>query len=325
MNRADGRRVRGALLARAASAIAATWLLCSCVAAPVKPASAPLLEAASAVFYLDSSRGERSQADVLGSFALLGALNDKYGDANPCTQTACKRDYAEALATLGQAYSRLGLHRLSLRYYELAAASDASYRTEVAAEQLMLGRDEAALASIAQALGESAGGPGSEYQAARIYLLTGQPQEAIRHAERCLQSKPAEDKAQYCAIQLVLAKQRGGTDSMLLPLIEAKAWPGPLLAYVRGDLDQTMLARLIALSLEPPVQRERLSEALYYAGEVALARGSNDLALRYFRANQAMKVEGYWETMAARRRILQLRGNSDPPEPEVPASHVPLS
>lgn len=302
--------------------------LCSCASVPgPRPAASPLLDAASGLFYLDPSKRERSQADVLGSFVLLGALTDKYDRSGGCDSPECKRDFADALRTLGLAYSRLGLHRLSLRYYELALANDdraARSHADVALEQLALGRDDAALESIANALQRAADDPEIEHQAAGVYLLTDQPQETVRHAEACIRQSPPSRLAQYCALTLALAKLRGGSDSLLLPLIEAEAWPGPLLLFVRGEIDEAMLARLIALAADPADRRERLAEALYYAGEAAFARGQPELALRHFRANQAMKAEDYWETMSSRRRILQLHGNSDEAEPEVPAGHIPL-
>lgn len=303
-------------------------LLGGCASAPgTRAPASPLLDAASGLFYLDPSKRERSQTDVLGSFVLLGALTDKYDRSGGCDSLPCKRDFADALRTLGMAYSRLGLHRLSLRYYEMALANDpdaAQSHIDVAVEQLALGRDDAGLESTVAALQRAAGDAGIEHQAASVYLLTDRPQEAVPHAEACLRLAPPAQLAQYCAIALALAKLRGASDSLLLPLIEAKGWPGPLLLFVRGEIDEAMLARLIALTADPSERRERLSEALYYAGETALARGHTELALRYFRANQSMKAEGYWETMASRRRIVQLHGNSDEPEPEVPVNHVPL-
>lgn len=309
-------------------AVAFAILACGCASAPSpRMESEPLLETASGLFYLDPSKRERSQTDVLGSFVLLGALTDKYDRSGGCDSPECRRDFADALRTLGMAYSRLGLHRLSLRYFEMALANDADSarsHVDVAIEQLALGRDEAALESTAGALQHATDDAEIEHQAAGVYLLTDQPQEAVRHAEACLRYSPPSRLAQYYALTLALAKLRGGNDSLLLPLIEAEAWPGPLLLFVRGEIDEAMLARLIALAADPADRRERLGEALYYAGEVALARGEPERALRYFRANQGMKAEGDWETMSSRRRILQLHGNSDEAEPEVPASHVPL-
>lgn len=317
-----------AALRTAALACALAFLTSGCATAPAaRPQASPLLEAASGLFYLDPSKRERSQTDVLGSFVLLGALTDKYDRSGGCQSPECKRDFADALRTLGLAYSRLGLHRLSLRYYEMALANDADSaqsHADVAAEQLALGRDDAALESTAGALQRASDDAEIEHQAANVYLLTDRPQDAVRHAEACLRLTARSRLAQYCATTLAVAKLRGGSDSLLLPLIEAKGWPGPLLLFVRGEIDEAALTRLIALATDPADRRERLSEALYYAGEVAFARNRPELALRYFRANQAMKAEGYWETMAARRRIVQLHGNSDEPEPEVPVNHVPL-
>lgn len=94
-------------------AVVLAGLLGGCASAPApKTASAPLLEAASGLFYLDPSQRERAQADVLASFVMLGALSDKYASSGGCVQPECKRDFADTLRTLGMAYSRLGLHQI---------------------------------------------------------------------------------------------------------------------------------------------------------------------------------------------------------------------
>jgi tetratricopeptide (TPR) repeat protein len=325
-----GRRARGGRAARRRAVLAALLaaLLGGCAAAPGPRADGgPLLDAVAGRFYLDPSRRERSQADVLGSFVMLGALSQRYGDAGECTEARCRRDFADTLRTLGMAYSRLGLNRLSLRYFELALANEpdvAQNHADVAVEQLALGRDEAALASIAQALERAKDDADVEQQAAGIYLLARRPQDALGHAERCIRLNPAPRLAQYCALVLALARLNGATDSLLLPLAEASDWPGPLLRFVRGEIGEAELVRLIDADADPIERRERLAEALYYAGETALARGRPELALRHFRANQMLKAEGYWETMASRRRIVELHGNADEPEPETPPSHVPI-
>jgi len=307
----------------------AALALAGCASTPRGDASPPLLQAAENLFYVNSDRNERTQGDILASFVLLGGLSQRYGaSSGDCRETECRQAFSDALHELGAAYGRLGLDRIALRYYELALANlpdSTGNRVDLAIAQLALGRDEAALASIGEALKLAPDDDDVERAAAGILLLLDRPQDAIGHAENCIRRTQLPRAAQYCALTATVARLRGGSDSMVAPLVGGETWPMPLLDYLRGKIDAATLARIIAHASDPVLRREALSEALYYVGEAELARGHRELALRYFRANLAMKVEGYWETMASRRRVLQFGGSDDPPANDTPPSHIPIS
>lgn len=258
---------------------------------------------------------------------MLGAYAGRSDDTAPCDGSACDEDRIETLRELALAYSRLGLHRISLAVYQAVLAQrpdEATSYEDLAAEQMFLGRDEDAARNYDRALELSRESNAQTLSfAATFSLLTGDLVLARKRYESCvLLGKPARE-IQYCAIGLAIVKARGGDDSLLLAVTPASSWPGPLLAHLRGEIDEAALAKLIA-GAQNDTQRERLSEALYHVGELHLAQGRRALALRCFRANQALRVEAFFETEAAARRIRQLGGNDDLPPESIPIQHVPV-
>ncbi len=304
-------------------------LLAACSTAgtrPPMPATSPLLAMAESRHYLEPLRRQRHEAAVLTAQAMLGAYAER-GDAGSCEGASCDGARIETLRELAVAYSQLGLHRMSFAVYQAVLSQrpdEATSYEDVAAEQMSLGRDEDAARNYGRAveLSRESDAPILE-SAAMFSLLTGDLARARERFESCVRlGKPAR-AVQYCAIGLAVVKTRGGNDSLLLAVTPASSWPGPLLAHLRGEIDEAALARLIA-SNEDDMQREYLSEALYHIGENHLARGDQAQALRCFRANQALRVEAFFETEASARRIRQLGGADDPRPPPVPVQHVPV-
>lgn len=294
---------------------------------PASPAASPLLAMAESRHYLEPLGRQRQEAAVLGAQAMLGAYAAR-GDAGAsCKDPACDDDRIETLRELAVAYSRLGLHRIALAVYRSVLEQrpgEAIAYADVAAEQLFLGRDEDAARGYARALELSDGNDVTILEfAASFSLLTDDLPRARERFEACARLGQPARAVQYCAVGLAVVKTRGGHDSLLLAVTPAAGWPGPLLAHLRGQLDEAALAHLITLGADD-TQRERLSEALYYAGERHLARGDRALALRYFRANQALRVEAFFETEAAARRIRQFGGHDDPPREAPPVQHIPV-
>jgi len=311
-----------------ALACLATLALSACASAPRHETAHPLLDAAHKLFYVHTDRNERTQGDILASLTLLGGMSQRYAATDSdCHETECRQAFSDALGELGTEYARLGLERLALRYYELALANapdSANNHVNLAIAQLALRRDTVALESIRRALDIGKDDPGTQRTAASIFLLLDRPQEAITHADACARQSPPPRMAQYCALTAMTAGLRGGTDSQVAPLIGGDTWPAPLLDYMRGRIDEAVLAGVIAHASDPAVRREGLSESLYYVGEAQLARGHRELALRYFRANLEMKVEDSWGTTGSRRRLIDLGGSDDPPTESPPVQHVPI-
>ncbi len=313
-----------------AFAAAAGLALAGCAGLPSRETS-PLLELADKTFYLHPARSNDSQVEAIVSVGLIGTLSRDIDEHGKCRTSACREKWQAALGDSALAYSRLGLHLLSVAYYRQAllnAADEADVRINLAIELDYVGNTSAAQKEFDTAL-EISKNNGDDIQTeeilGRFYLLTDRLDLARTSFEKCVRIGQPADKVQYCAICLALTKWRGGYDSMLLPLTTAGKWPGPLLALVRGQIDERALAQGIAADADASRRRNELCEALYYAGEMHLQRGDRPLALRYFRAAVGLRVESFWETGAAQRRIEQLHGNDDPPAPMAPASHIPVA
>ncbi len=296
---------------------------CSATAPRVPVADSPLLAMAESRHYLDVLGRQRHEASVLAAQAMLGA----HAERDDCDIASCDDAQIETLRELGLAYTRLGLHRLSLAAYQFVLErrpDDATSHEDVAAEQMLLGRDADAARSYARAIELSHAQRAQTLGFAGTHaMLAGNLGRARALYESCVQLGISAESIQYCAIGLATVSMRGGHDSLLLATTPASAWPGPLLAHLRGELDETALAKGIAAS-DADTQRERLSEALYYVGEKHLARGDTAKALRFFRANQTQRVEAFFETEASARRIRELGGADDPTPEKAPARHIPI-
>lgn len=316
---------------RTVIAIVCAALLGGCAAAMKSSspaASSPLLAMAESRHYLQPLGHQHQETAALMAQTMLGAYASREDDAGSCDHGgACSDQRIEVLRELGLAYSRLGLHRMSLAIYEAVLKQrpeEATSFEDAAAEQLFLGRDEDAARNYERALELSHGERGDTIDyAATFSLLTGDLARARERFEACIRLGHPARTMQYCAIGLAVVKTRGGNDSLLFAVTPASVWPGPLLAYLRGEISEAALVQLISRE-DADAQREHLSEALYHIGEQHLAHGERELALRCFRANQALRVEAFFETEASARHIRELGGNEDPPDTIQPPSHIPI-
>lgn len=289
---------------------------CATTPQTTEPAAAsPLLAMAESRHYLEPLGHARHEAAIFAAQAMLASYAER-AEAGLCTDAACEDGRIATTREFGLAYSRLGLHRLALAIYQAILeqrADESTSYVDVAAEQMLLGRTEDAARSYAKALQLAKGTDSSVLEYAAMFaLLTGDTATARERFEACVRLGKPAGTVQYCAIGLAATKTRGGNDSLLATVTPTSAWPGALLAHLRGQIDEAELARQIALVADTDTQREQLSEAVYYVGERHLARGDRALALRCFRANQALRVESFFETEAAARRIRELGGNDDP-------------
>ena len=289
----------------------------------------PLLALGEQAFYLHPLRSNQSQIDVMLGLGALATLSRDVDKDGRCKTDKCRENWQSTMADIGLAYSRLGLHLLAVNYFREAlrnAADPSSAYSYIATELDGIGRVEAAQKEFDLAL-ETYKDKNASFEEglARFYLLTDRFDESRSRFEQCVLLGKPEDTVQYCAIGLALTKWSGGNDSMLLAITTAGDWPGPVLSFVRNQTDEKTLAEKISATGNAERRRERLCEALYYLGEWHLRHTDKELALRYFRASVQQRVESFWETSAAARRIEQLQGNSDPRPQPAPASHIPIS
>jgi lipoprotein NlpI len=300
---------------------------CAGLAPPATPR--PLLALGEQTFYLHPLGSNQSQVDVILGFSALSRLSSDVDKEGHCKTDKCRENWQSTMADIGAAYSRLGLHLLAINYYREGlrnAADPTTSHSDIAIELDSIGRVDAAQKEFDLAL-ETYKGKDAKFEQTLgwFYLLTDRFDESRSRFEQCVLLGKPENTVQYCAIGLALTKWNGGNDSMLLALTAAGDWPGPILSFARDQIDEKTLAEKIRAESNPEHRRERLCEALYYVGEWHLRHADKALALRYFRASVRQRVEGFWETGAAARRIEQLHGNDDPRPPPAPASHIPIS
>jgi len=316
---------------RRASAACAAALVAACALAVADRAHAgpahPLLAAGEATHYLYPLGAAQREDEILIGMAMLSMLAHKQDAEGKCLSDACVHDRSDIYGEMALAYSRLGLHGLALRLYRAAGQdlpddADAHYNIGVELESTQ--QTDAAAKELAKAAELSAGkDKKAEEGIARFYLLAGKLDLARAHFEHCQLADGDPDLAQYCALGLLLTTAHGADDRVPPPPAGAP-WPGPLLSYQRNG-NEAALAAAIAHTDDATKRRQHLCEALYYAGERELQAGRRELALRFFRAGVAQRVESFWEHFAALRRIEQLHGNDDPPPPPPPpASHLPI-
>lgn len=290
--------------------------------------SRPLLALGESTFYLHPQRTNQNQVDLMIGLAALATLSRDLDKDGQCKTSVCRTNWQSTMADVALAYSNLGLHVLAVNYYREVlknAADPASARHDVAVELDILGHPLLAQKEFDLAL-QSYKSKSIKFEEglARYYLLNNNLEEARSRYEQCVLLGKPEETVQYCAIGLALTKWSGGNDSMLLGITTAGDWPGPILSFVRSQIDEKVLADRIRAVADPDRRRQRLCEALYYVGEWHLRRGDKDTALRYFKASASQRVESFWETAAAARRIEQLHGNSDPHPQPAPSSHIPI-
>jgi lipoprotein NlpI len=308
------------------AALAAAALLNSALC----PAATPLLALAESKHYLRAADDLRHQGAVLASYSMLDALYQRYGENGACESGPCKQRLVEILRELGLGYSQLDMHLLSLNYYQAVlhlADDQPTSHADVGSELMLLGRLDEAGAEFAKAVAMADGKDGEvEYYAGSYHLVADRPAKAREQFVACAKIPDGPPRQlQYCALGLALTKLRGSDGDDTPQVAASDEWPGPVLRYLRGESDEAALTHAIETTEEAAQRRERLSEALYYAGESYLYHDDKPTALRYFRANTALKVEGFLETLLSKRRIEQLHGNDDAPPHTPPPSHIPIS
>lgn len=114
----------------------------------------------------------------------------------------------------------------------------------------------------------------------------------------------------YRAIGLYLAKARAGDadreglQNNTRQLNRAR-WPGPIVALYLGQLAPQALLEA-ARDPDPGLQRERLCEASFYAGQHFMIAGQRDAAVRMFQAAVATGVTSFYEYASAKAELRRL-------------------
>jgi lipoprotein NlpI len=123
---------------------------------------------------------------------------------------------------------------------------------------------------------------GSSYRNRGVaYLYSGSRPKARADLETATQLMP---KDAYVALWRELAERRANASSTLaqaLSQLEMTAWPAPVIRFLLGETTpEALLAS--AKDSDPKKSRERLCDANFFVGQLALQRGSKEEAKRAF-------------------------------------------
>ena len=141
----------------------------------------------------------------------------------------------------------------------------------------------------------------------RTRFLSGRFDVAISDFRTAVGLQPRDP---YSVIWLFLAQARSGRDGKReltanAVLFTREQWPGPIIAML---LNQATVQTTIdqASDRDPARQREKRTEALFYAGQHELVKGSRSEAIGFFRNAVEAGVTHFFEYVAAEAELKQL-------------------
>ena len=116
---------------------------------------------------------------------------------------------------------------------------------------------------------------------------------------------PNDEQATYWQCFLWLAQLRSGSQEPTLAKRRiAEGWPAPILESLQGKITEDELVDAVREEHDPPRQRDILSEALFYTGQ--LAAWTNNEAVKYFTATVNLKVVYFIEHQLATGELRKL-------------------
>jgi tetratricopeptide (TPR) repeat protein len=143
---------------------------------------------------------------------------------------------------------------------------------------------------------------------ARAYLYSGKPAEALADIN---QASAIDPKHMYGALWLDIIGRRNNVASRLSQIsaqFDMTVWPAPV---VRMFLGQMTPAAVLAAAdnPDPRVKKDRVCEANFYSGEMALRTGAKDEAARLFDTAARDCPHGLDEWDAAKAEAKALRAS----------------
>ncbi|CCE11808.1 exported hypothetical protein [Bradyrhizobium sp. STM 3843] len=143
-------------------------------------------------------------------------------------------------------------------------------------------------------------------------LESGRSREAFEDFSRAAELRP---KDSYAQLWLDLARRRSGDPSELAESakqLDMSKWPAPVIRYYLGGL--TFEALLVAADDSDPNKRKgQVCEANFYAGELTLANGARDEAIRLLRVATEICPRQFVEWPAAHAELRRLGAGGQEP------------
>jgi tetratricopeptide (TPR) repeat protein len=319
-------RMRVALATIAMAALSAAALAAPTLAGaadPPKPADAssdypelanqPPLIALSIELSRADSKPDFSAMDQLRAIRFEMARHPPPPDGE-CAGTLGAGRFADQYSELASTLLQVGDFDASIEANESALACtprDASLQAFISSAYLSLGRIEAARAAIERGNAINPDSESVEDVRARVDFIQERWADATaRFRLRTLQRETG-NLLEYDACFLWLAQRRAGVQRPELPKPTAddkektKSWPAQILETLQGERTEAALAQVIRDTA--PSQREWLTEALYYVGELRLAEGETQIARRHFAAVVNLRVLNFVEYGMARAELERMR------------------
>jgi lipoprotein NlpI len=255
---------------------------------------------------------------VAESTALLEATQYEIAH-NPPPQEECSRKLGAN--RFAEMYERLGSIQASIG--DSAAAMDsltkslgcnprvAHVHASLASRLMELGHLEEAREEAGRARAIDAEDETAALIVVQLDLIEERWNDAIAELRALIARTVSPGRATSWEIFLWIAQRRSGD---LNPRDSATEltddWPRPALEFLRGALTEEDVLRIVEDEGDDRRQREKLTEALYYAGQARLADGDTDNARLYFTAAVNLKVMYFIEHRLALAELEKMRARS---------------
>jgi tetratricopeptide (TPR) repeat protein len=241
-----------------------------------------------------------------------------------CAHTLGAQRFAELYARLAYLHEELGDFEAMIQANKSAIACEprvGAYHASIAHAYLTLGQIAEARAAAERANAISPDDVGVRNIRARIDFVQEHWADAIaRFRVEAVEPSSRDVYGDYSRCYLWLAQRRAGVRHPELPLRAASEnekspdaapydptnWPGPILETLQGRRSEADLAQAIRDDRSNQT-RERLTEALYYVGELRLAEGDVESARRHFASVVNLRVLNFVEYGMARAELARLR------------------
>lgn len=229
-----------------------------------------------------------------------------------CAQTLGAKRFATLYDDLAQAYSNMAEHVKAVDAY--AKAIDCNPRAdflhaELAASLLDLGRYADARVETQRQLHLGRANFTLYTLLTQLDFIDEHWQDAIANARVAATMAPNDEQATYWQCFLWLAQLQAGTKEPTLAKRRiAESWPAPILESLQGKITEGELAEAVSEEHDQTRQRDILSEALFYTGQLRLASNRKDEAVKYFTATVNLKVLYFIEHQLATAELRKLRG-----------------
>lgn len=263
-----------------------------------------LLQATAEVTFFEPYNAATARQTVLGATNQVSLMSQRKG-REEITDEQFDSFAASTLQQLSYAYGVLGDPILALEasYQALQASGCKDYAKYNFGNALMsVGMFDDVLENLEPEIAANPHDAQHQRTLLDYYFLTEDTlaveQQAFHIFDITLDAKPRA----YAAIQLYLASLAYQNPPVydFDQLVNMSVWPGPILAFLKGDIqEQELLYKIIQVD-EGDAKRGRMTEALFFIGEYHRRSGNYFKAVEYYKALMTLQVNSFRETQYAK-------------------------